>query len=232
MENNKIDVVFEDNHVIVVNKPQNILSQSDITNDLDMLSMVKNYVKEKYNKKGNVFIGLVHRLDRPTGGLMIFARNSKSAKRLSLQMAQGDFNKEYLAVVENTVKQNEGHLEDYIKKDPNTNLVKLCPRSEIGVKKAVLNYKLVQKENGLSLLKVQIETGRSHQIRVQLANMKNPLYGDFKYGAIKNEQTNNLALWAYKLEFIHPVTKTIMKFTSFPPEEKEPWVNFKLDLLV
>ena len=232
MEKSNLDVVFEDNHIIVVNKPQNILSQSDITNDSDMLSIVKEYVKEKYNKQGNVFIGLVHRLDRPTGGLMVFARNSKSASRLSEQMANKQFNKEYLAVVENTLRQSEGHLEDYLKKDENTNLVKLCPRSEVGAKKAVLNYKLIAKENDLSLLRVQIETGRSHQIRVQLSNMKNPLYGDFKYGAKENKKTSNLALWAFKLEFVHPVTKAVMKFTSLPPQDQEPWSNFKLELLI
>lgn len=232
MEKNKLDVVYEDNHVIVVVKPQNVLSQSDYTNDSDMLSRIKNYVKQKYNKQGNVFIGLVHRLDRPTGGLMVFARNSKSAKRLSEQMAKNEFSKEYLAIVENAVRQNSGHLENYIIKDTNTNLVHLCTRSEKGAKKAVLDYKLIEKENDLSLLKVQIETGRPHQIRVQLANMKNPLYGDFKYGAKKDEKTQNLALWAYKLEFVHPVTKNIMKFTSLPPQDKEPWYYFNLELLV
>lgn len=225
----KLDIVFEDNHVIVVNKPQNILSQSDITKDADMLSLVKAYVKEKYNKQGNVFIGLVHRLDRPTGGLMVFARNSKSASRLALQMKDGQFKKEYLAVVENTVKQSQKQLVNYIKKDEKTNLVKLCPQTEMGAKKAVLEYKLLAKENGLTLLNVQIKTGRPHQIRVQLASIKNAIYGDFKYGASQSQKTENLALWAYKLEFLHPVSKTKMKFTSLPPENIEPWYYFNLE---
>lgn len=238
MENNineKLNIVYEDNHIIVVVKPQNLLSQSDITEEDDMLSIIKQYIKEKFNKPGEVFIGLVHRLDRPTGGLMIFARNSKAAARLSKQMAENDFNKEYLAVVENKLRDKEARLVDYIKKDEKTNMVKLCPRSEKGVKQAILNYKVIDEENeqNLSLLKVNIETGRPHQIRVQLSNIKNPIYGDYKYGAvIKGKRTNNLALWAYKLEFVHPVTKAVMKFTSLPEENKEPWVYFKLENLI
>jgi 23S rRNA pseudouridine1911/1915/1917 synthase len=227
----KLDVVFEDNHIIVVNKPQNILSQSDNTQDEDMLSIVKNHIKQKYNKPGNVFVGLVHRLDRPTGGLMVFARNSKSAKRLSEQIASGQFHKQYLAVVENPLKAQQGHLEDYIKKDSKTNMVRLCPQSEMGAKKAVLDYKLLDKAQNLSLLSVVIATGRPHQIRVQLSNIKNPLFGDFKYGA-KMGKTDKLALWAHKLEFVHPVSKAIMKFTSLPDQNSEPWNLFKLEKLV
>ena len=237
MENNwneKLNIVHEDNHIIVVVKPQNLLSQSDETQEDDMLSLVKQYVKEKYNKPGEVFIGLVHRLDRPTGGLMVFARNSKSAARLSRQMAENEFNKEYLTVVENKVRAKEARLEDYIKKDEKTNMVKLAPRSEKNTKLAILNYKLLQEDAdlNLSLLNVKIETGRPHQIRVQLSNIKNPVFGDYKYGAVvKGQKTSNLALWAYKLEFVHPVTKANMKFVSLPPQN-QPWTYFKLENLV
>ncbi len=231
METNNINIVYEDNHIIVVVKPQNILSQSDITGDEDMLSIVKAYVKEKYNKPGNVYIGLVHRLDRPTGGLMVFARTSKSASRLSEQLANRKFKKEYLAVVEGKVKQKHARLENYIKKDIRTNMVTLCTRSDSDAKLAILNYTLLSATEELSLLKVNIETGRPHQIRVQLANMKNPLFGDYKYGAKTREgqKTDALALWAYKLEFEHPVTKAKMKFSSLPTQDSTPWNLFYLE---
>lgn len=231
METNNINIVYEDNHIIVVVKPQNILSQSDITGDDDMLSIVKAYVKEKYNKPGNVYIGLVHRLDRPTGGLMVFARTSKSASRLSEQLANRKFKKEYLAVVEGKVKQKHARLENYIKKDIRTNMVTLCTRSDSDAKLAILNYTLLSATEELSLLNVNIETGRAHQIRVQLANMKNPLFGDYKYGAKTREgqKTDALALWAYKLEFEHPVTKAKMKFSSLPTQDLTPWNLFYLE---
>lgn len=231
METNKLNIVYEDNHIVVVVKPHNILSQSDITGDDDMLSLVKAHIKEKYNKPGNVYVGLVHRLDRPTGGLMVFARTSKAAARLSEQLASHKFNKEYFAIVEGWVKKKIAKLENYIKKDEKTNMVTLCPRSEPDAKLAVLNYSVVSTTQDLALLKVNIETGRPHQIRVQLANIKNPLYGDYKYGAKAHagKKTQNLALWAYKLEFEHPTTKAKMKFTSLPEQSEEPWNLFYLE---
>lgn len=231
METNKLNIVYEDNHIIVVVKPQNILSQGDITGDDDMLSLVKAYIKEKYNKPGNVFVGLVHRLDRPTGGLMVFARTSKAAARLSEQLANRKFNKEYLAVVEGQVKQKVARLENYIKKDEKTNMVTLCTRSDMAGKIAILNYTVIRALEEYALLNVKIETGRPHQIRVQLSNIKNPLYGDYKYGAKKDLEgrTNHLALWAYKLEFEHPITKLGMKFSSLPPQENKPWNMFYLE---
>ena len=229
MDINNLNIVYEDNHIIVVVKPQNVLSQSDETGDGDMLSMIKEYIKQTYNKPGNVFVGLVHRLDRPTGGLMVFAKTSKAAKRLSEALREKTFKKKYFAVVENPVKQSHRRLEDYLIKDEKTNLVRLCPQTETGARLAILDYSLVQTVEELSLLKVQIHTGRSHQIRVQLSNIKNPLYGDFKYGAKRSEKTSNLALWAYKLEFMHPVNKTVMKFTSLPPQEEKPWNLFNLE---
>ncbi len=219
-------VLFEDNQIIVVLKPQNVLSQSDETKDDDMLSRVKEYIKEKYNKKGNVFIGLVHRLDRPTGGIMVFARNSKSAARLSKQIAEHSFVKKYLTVVTGLVKAKDGILEDYLKKDEKNNLVKIVPMSEEGAKLAVLNYKILEKVDDLTLLEVNIKTGRTHQIRVQLANLKNVVWGDVKYG-FKSKENVNLALWAYCLDFEHPTTKAKMKFKCLPPEDEMPWKVFK-----
>ena len=230
MEKN-LTVLYEDNHVIVVLKPQNILSQSDITKDEDLLSMVKAYVKEKYNKQGEAFIGLVHRLDRPTGGVMVFARNSKSASRLSTQIVNHQFDKRYLAVCEGVFKHKTGRLENYLKKDEKTNLVKLVPLSESGAKLAVLEYKVLCEFEDKSLVEVKILTGRSHQIRVQLANLKHPLVGDLKYGST-SAKAKNLALWAYNLEFEHPTKKSKMKFKSLPPKDEYPWSLFNLEKFI
>jgi 23S rRNA pseudouridine1911/1915/1917 synthase len=231
METNNLSIVYEDNHIIVAVKPQNILSQSDVTGDTDMLTMVKDYIKEKYDKPGNVFLGLVHRLDRPTGGLMVFARTSKAASRLSEQFSTNKVRKEYLAVVQGRTKDKQARLENWLKKDESTNMVRLCTRSDKAGKLAVLNYSTLSVADDLTLLKVNIETGRTHQIRVQLSNIKTPLFGDYKYGAkvLVGQKTSNLALWAYKLEFEHPVQKTKMKFTSLPPQDGLPWNLFYLE---
>lgn len=222
------DILYEDNQIIVVNKPQNIPSQEDSTKDLDMLTMVKNYIKEKYNKQGNVYIGLVHRLDRPTGGLMVFARTSKSAERLSKQIVDGEFKKQYLAVVDGVPRIKDGILVNYLKKDEKNNKVSICPQLEEGAKLAKLEYKIMDVyEDKYSLLKLSLFTGRSHQIRVQLSNIGNPIVSDVKYGS-KSKITNKLSLWAYELSFVHPTTKQIMKFKSFPPIDEAPWKYFKI----
>lgn len=225
----KLDVLYEDNQIIVVLKPQNVPSQCDDSRDMDLLSMVKNYVKEKYNKQGEAFIGLVHRLDRPTGGIMVFARNSKSANRLSKQFQEHTTEKVYYAVTENLVKYRENTLVNYLKKDEKENIVKVVPMSETGAKKAELKYRELENDGKHSLLEIQILTGRSHQIRVQLANIGCPLFGDNKYGKNKSKVTSNLALWAGKLSFIHPTTKEKMVFINPPDATKEPWKNFKIE---
>ena len=205
----KLKVLYEDNHIIVVLKPCNILSQSDNTGDIDMLTLVKNYIKEKYNKLGNVYIGLVHRLDRPTGGLMVFARTSKAASRLSKQIKDNQINKSYLAVIPN-FKEKEGTLIDYLKKENNGNTI--VTDKENG-KYAELNYKLIKHKNNLSLVSIDLITGRHHQIRVQFSSRGYPLYGDQRYG---EENKKQLALFCYKLEFIHPVKKEKMSFIIYP----------------
>lgn len=206
---NSLEVLYEDNHIIVVLKPQNVLSQSDNTNDLDMLTIVKNYVKEKYNKPGNVYIGLVHRLDRPTGGIMVFARTSKAAKRLSEDIKKGNFKKTYLAVIPN-LKEKKGTLIDYLEKDEKGN--SRVTTKEKG-KYAELSYEVICEKESLSLVKINLITGRHHQIRVQFKERNTPLYGDQRYG---REDKKQLALYAYSLEFIHPTTKEIMTFKHFP----------------
>lgn len=226
-----LNVLYEDNHIIVVLKPQNVPSQEDESKDKDMLTIVKEYVKEKYNKPNNVYIGLVHRLDRPTGGVMVFARTSKSAERLSKQIANREFDKYYLAVVENKPKEKFARLTHYLKKDEKTNKVSIVPQLETGAKEAVLEYTTLSNYNEkLSLLKVELFTGRSHQIRAQMSFVGNPIVSDVKYGA-KLKICKNLSLWAYKISFKHPITNQIMSFVSFPPKDELPWSYFNLDIL-
>ncbi len=205
---NKLDVLYEDNHIIVVLKPYNILSQGDNTGDIDMLTMVKLYVKEKYNKPGNVYIGLVHRLDRPTGGIMVFARTSKAASRLSDEIRNNKMTKSYLTVIPN-FKENVGTYKDYLEKIDTKSIV----TNKANGKYAELNFEKIKEKDNLSLVKINLVTGRHHQIRVQFSSRGYPLYGDQKYG---EENKKQLALFCYKLEFIHPVTKEKMSFIRYP----------------
>ena len=214
MENLK--VIYEDNHIIVVEKKPNIPSQSDKTGDIDMLTIVKQYIKEKYNKPGNVYLGLVHRLDRPVGGVMIFAKTSKAASRLSNQVREKIFKKKYLAVVDGRFKEKEGSLEDYLYKDERNNISRVVNKEKKNSKLAKLDYKeLVYNEvKDLSLLEINLHTGRHHQIRVQLANVGHSIFGDQKYG--KRGQGKQIALWAYELTIEHPITKEEITFKDFP----------------
>ena len=205
----KIKVLYEDNHLLVVIKPINILSQSDKTKDIDMLTLVKLYIKEKYQKPGNVYAGLVHRLDRPTGGVMIFAKTSKCASRLSEQIKNNEMNKRYYAVVNGILKNKKDKLENYIKKEDSFS--KIVSKEE--GKYAALEYKVIKEQDNMSLLDINLLTGRHHQIRVQFAHINHPLYGDQRYG---KEDKNQLALYAYHLEFNHPITKERMIFEDKP----------------
>ena len=219
---NKLNVLYEDNHIIVVVKEANIPTQKDSSNDIDMLSIVKQYIKEKYHKPGNVYLGLVHRLDRPVGGIMIFARTSKAASRLSEEVRNHTFKKTYLAVVNGILKEKNKELINYVSKDKNNNSV---ITSEKNGKIAKLKYSVIEeiKEKNLSLLNIQLETGRHHQIRVQLSNISHPLYGDQRYGKQDKKQ---IALFASEIEFIHPTTKKMMTFNANPPKV-DIWKLFK-----
>ncbi len=223
----KLTVLYEDNQIIVVLKPQNVPTMPDESGDESMLSRVKSYVKEKYNKQGEAFIGLVHRLDRPTGGIMVFARNSKSAKRLTEQFKTHTVEKVYYAAVNGVVKTKTEHLINYLKKDEKENIVKIVPMAENGAKKAELVYNFLEDDGKYSLLEVRILTGRSHQIRVQMANTGHSLVGDVKYGKEKGK-TSNLGLWAGKLSFLHPTTKDKMVFIACPDETVSPWNKFNM----
>lgn len=212
----KLNVIYEDNHIIVVEKPPNIPSQADKTEDIDMLTIIKGYIKEKYNKPGNVYIGLIHRLDRPVGGIMIFAKTSKSASRLSEQVRNKDFEKEYLAVVDGKFEKIIGTLEDYLYKDQRNNISKVVNKEKKNSKFAKLDYEVLKYNEikNLSLVRIKLYTGRHHQIRLQLANFGHSIYGDQKYGT--RGRGKQIALWAYKLKILHPVTKKEMIFKCLP----------------
>ncbi len=211
-----LKVLFEDNHIIVVEKKPNVPSQADKTEDEDMLTIVKQYIKEKYNKPGNVYLGLIHRLDRPVGGIMIFAKTSKAASRLSNQVRQKVFKKKYLAVVDGKIMQKQGTLEDYLYKDQRNNRSKVVNKDKKNAKLAKLDYQVLKynEVKNLSLLEINLHTGRHHQIRVQLANFGHSIFGDQKYGT--RGQGKQIALWAYELTIIHPITKQEMVFEDLP----------------
>lgn len=212
----KLKVIYEDNHIIVVEKIPNVPSQSDKTGDIDMLTMVKQYIKEKYNKPGNVYLGLVHRLDRPVGGIMIFAKTSKAASRLSDQVREKVFKKKYLAVVDGKIENKSGTLEDYLYKDERNNISKVVNKGKKNAKFAKLDYDVIKYDEvkNLSLVKVNLHTGRHHQIRVQLSNFGHSIFGDQKYGT--RGQGKQIALWAYELTINHPITKEEMAFKDLP----------------
>lgn len=214
-----IKIIYEDNHLLVVEKPINVPVQADKSGDEDLLTMLKKYLKEKYNKPGDVYLGLVHRLDRPVGGVMVFAKTSKAASRLSKQIQKHEFKKIYMAVIEGKVSES-GTFIDKLKKDEKTNITRV---SEDG-KEAELSYNLIGFVNNLSLVRISLKTGRSHQIRVQFASRKIPLYGDQKYNP--NAAANQIALFAFKLEFKHPITKEVMSF-ELPLPERYPFTLFK-----
>ena len=215
-------VLFEDNQIIVVEKPFNIPSQGDKTGDVDMLSMVKDYVKEKYNKPGNVYIGLVHRLDRPTGGVMVFARTSKAAGRLSDEIRERKIQKTYLAICNGKFDEKKGTMKDYLWKDEKKNTSYVVKASKKNAKEAILDYEVLKydEKEDVSLVKIELHTGRHHQIRVQFSSRMHALYGDTKYhGKGGNAQ---LSLWAYKLSLIHPTTKEELTYIDLP-ESKGIW---------
>lgn len=218
-------ILYEDNHILVVLKEQNLASCPDETGDENLLDLLKEDIRVRYEKKGNVYLGLVHRLDRPTGGVMVFAKTSKAAARLSAQMREGDFSKRYLAVLCGIPEKREGRLENYLKKNTVNNTVYLSTPGTDGAKLAVLDYVIREERGQYALAEIKLHTGRGHQIRVQTAGMGCPVFGDMKYGGEK-AQKGKLALWAYSLSFTHPVLKERMRFMAEPPREEVPWKAF------
>ena len=204
-----IKVLYEDNHIIVVVKEYNIPVQEDSSKDADMLTLIKKYLKEKYNKPGNVFLGLVHRLDRPVGGVMVFAKTSKAASRLSNEIRLNNIEKRYMALVYNHTK-NSDVLIDKLLKDEKTNTSYVDEKGKL----SKLEYNLIEYRGNKSLLDINLITGRHHQIRVQLSHHGYPIYGDQKYGIDKSGI--QIHLWAYKLKFKHPTKDEVMEFVYYP----------------
>ena len=216
---NKLEVLYEDNHIIVVVKPYNVLSQGDSTGDTSIMDMVKEYIKVKYHKPGNVYLGLVHRLDRPVGGIMVFARSSKAAARLTKAFNEHKITKKYLAIVHGKMEKDKDELVDKIEKTSEGNSI----ISDNG-KEAILDYEVLDYniENDCSLVSITLKTGRHHQIRVQFSSRGHYLLGDQRYGVLDNKQ---ISLFSYYLSFEHPVTHEVLEFKRMP-DKKDYWTIF------
>lgn len=224
-------ILYEDNHIIVVLKEQMIACCPDESKDDNLFDQIKRYIKTAYDKPGNVYLGLVHRLDRPTGGVMVYAKTSKAAARLTEGLQTGDFEKKYLTVLCGTPDSARGTLCNYLRKNTVNNMVYICTPSEENAKYAELDYKVVEALGKHALVEVRLHTGRTHQIRVQMAGISHPVFGDMRYGGAL-AQKGKLALWAYSLSFSHPITKERMKFIACPPESETPWKAFDLSKAV
>lgn len=211
-----LDVLYEDNHCIAVNKPARLLTAGDRTGDESLLDQVRQYLKDKYRKPGNVFVGLVHRLDRPVSGVVLFARTSKAAARLSEQFREGTVEKTYQAIVEGSVTEPAAEFIDWLVKDEKTNSVRSVPVGTASARLSRLRFRRLQCAAGLTLLEITPETGRSHQIRVQLAARGHPIYGDQKYGS-EHRFGGTIALHAANLTFQHPTRREPVTITAPPP---------------
>ncbi|WP_040280094.1 RluA family pseudouridine synthase [Psychroserpens damuponensis] len=202
-----LQVVYEDNHIIIVNKRAGDIVQGDRTGDKPLSDVVKDYIKDKYNKPGNVYLGVVHRLDRPTTGIVMFAKTSKALPRLNKLFADKKANKTYWAIVKNAPEQAEDTLINWLKKNPKNNKSRAFPKEIKDSKKAILHYKTLKALDNYTLLEIELETGRHHQIRVQLSNIGSPIKGDLKYGFDRSNKDASINLHARRLQFIHPVSK-------------------------
>jgi 23S rRNA pseudouridine1911/1915/1917 synthase len=214
-----LDIIYEDNHLIVVDKPVGKLVQGDSTGDEPLSETIKKYIKEKYDKPGNVYLGVVHRIDRPTSGVLVFAKTSKALSRLNKQFSERETKKIYWALVENKPSRNEEQLVHYLKRNPKQNksyaYLKIIPDS----KKAILNYKLIKSLKHYHLLEINLETGRHHQIRAQLSAVGCIIKGDLKYGAKRSNPNGGIHLHAKSLRILHPVKKEVMQFEAPLPKD-------------
>jgi 23S rRNA pseudouridine1911/1915/1917 synthase len=226
---NNLRILYEDNHVLVVEKPVNIPVQADRSGDIDLQTLLKRYIAEKYQKPGDVYLGIIHRLDRPVGGVIVFARTSKAASRLSDAFRRRDVRKVYHAVVCTDGKSipENGSLTHWLHKNEETNMVTAFDSDVAGSKKAVLHYERVSEQgpSELGLISIELETGRSHQVRVQCASAGFPLWGDQRYNVSKAKNGQQIALFASKIEFEHPVKKERLSF-ELPLPKREPWQGF------
>jgi len=213
-----LDILFEDNHLIIVNKIPGDLSQGDITRDQTLGDKVKSYLKKKYNKKGNVYLGIAHRLDRPTSGVIVFTKTSKALSRINELFKKNDIKKTYWAIVNSMKEKNSDKLVNHLIKNKKQNKSYVTNSSNKESKKAILNYKKILDLEKYSLLSVKLETGRHHQIRTQLANIGYPIKGDLKYGYPRSNKDGSILLHSRKISFVHPINKKNIKITANPPK--------------
>ena len=214
-----MEVVYEDNHIIIVNKQSGEIVQGDKTGDRPLSDLVKDYIKEKYAKPGAVFLGVVHRLDRPVSGLVVFARTSKALTRLNKMFAEGEVHKTYWAIVRNAPREPEGTLTHWLVRNEKQNKSYAYNQEKPNSKKAILKYKVIGHSDNYTLLEVNLMTGRHHQIRCQLAAMGCPIKGDLKYGAPRSNPDGSISLMSRRMEFIHPVSKeTIIAEAPLPDD--------------
>ena len=221
-------ILFEDNHLLVVNKLPSEIVQGDKTGDVCLLDDVKSYIKEAYNKPGNVYAGLVHRIDRPVSGAVIFAKTSKALSRMTLKIKEREFSKTYLAIVKNKPPKEAGELSDYMIKNETQNKSYIVSSNTKGAKLAQLRYRVIGSSDSYYLLEVELITGRHHQIRAQLAHMGCPIKGDLKYGFPRSNPDASISLHAYKIKFEHPTLKTVVEIKA-PKPTGNPWDAFQID---
>lgn len=220
-------VIYEDNHIIIVNKSSSEIVQGDKTGDIPLSEIVKQYIKEKYNKPGNVFLGVVHRLDRPVSGIVIFAKTSKALPRLNEMFKNGEIKKSYWAIVKQCPAETQGELTHYLVRNEKQNKSYAYDKEVKGSKKAILEYKLIGRSQNYYLLEVDLKTGRHHQIRCQLAKTGSPIKGDLKYGSARSNPDGSISLHSRKVSFIHPVSQQLIELEA-PVPEGNLWSGFEM----
>ncbi len=216
---NNLQILFEDNHLIVVNKRAGDITQGDKTGDKPLSEVVKEYIKDKYHKPGNVYLGVVHRLDRPTSGIIIFAKTSKALERLNKMLREKKISKTYWAIVKNTPSKKKDTLVNYLKKNSKNNKSSVYNKEVKDSKKAILHYEVIQQLDNYALLEINLETGRHHQIRAQLAAINAPIKGDLKYGFPRSNKDGSIHLHAKRISFLHPVAKTELQIEAATPND-------------
>jgi 23S rRNA pseudouridine1911/1915/1917 synthase len=222
-----MEILYEDNHLIAVNKLAGEIVQGDSTGDEPLVERVKKYIKKKYNKPGEVFLGVVHRIDRPVSGVVIFARTSKALSRMNKLIQEREIKKIYWALVKDLPEKDEAELKHYILKNSEKNKSYAFPKLKSGAKLGILNYKLISSSTNYYLLEVDLKTGRHHQIRCQLAKIGSPIKGDLKYGFPRSNKDGSISLHARKVEFIHPVKKEPVTIVAAPPSSDPLWKEFE-----
>ncbi len=222
-----MEILYEDNHLIAVNKEAGEIVQGDSTGDEPLVERVKKYIKKKYNKPGDVFLGIVHRIDRPVSGVVIFARTSKALSRMNKLIQDREIKKIYWALVKELPEKDEDELKHYVLKNSEKNKSYAFPKQKSGSKLGILKYKLISSSTNYHLLEIDLKTGRHHQIRCQLAKIGSPIRGDLKYGFSRSNKDGSISLHARKVEFIHPVKKEPVTIVASPPSSDPLWKEFE-----